>query len=89
MLGGGRPVIVDRDEGMPGPVEKRCGDGGAEAGGAVDPHLAVGDLVEAALKIVEGDVHGAVDVTLGPFVVAPDIEHNHIEVGSGVGQLRE
>ena len=55
----------------------------------MDPHLAVGDLVEAALKIVERNVHGAIDVTLGPFVVAPNIEHSNLAIGTGVGQFRE
>ena len=55
----------------------------------MDPHLAVRDLVEACLKIVERYVHGAVDVTVGPFVVAPNIEHRNLAIGSGFGQFRE
>ena len=55
----------------------------------MDPYLAVGNLVEAGLKIVKRYMHSAVDVTLGPFVVAPNIEHSNCALGSGVGEFRE
>jgi hypothetical protein len=89
VFGGGSPVVVDSDDGVARLVEQRRGDGGAVAGSAMHPHLSVGDLVEAALQIVKGDVHGAVDVAVGPFVVSSDIEDGDMAVDSGIGQFRE
>ena len=53
------------------------------------PHLAGGDLVEPVQQFVQGDVDGAVDVRLGPFQVAPDVEDDHAAVVADLGEVGE
>ena len=74
------------------------GDRGAVARGAVDPHLALGHLVDAVGEFVQRDVQGVARRTPGPLVVAAGIEDLHRpplhrrgqagEVGDAVGAQR-
>src|SRR5690349_8429083 len=57
-------AVVDGDHGDTAGGEDGGGDGGAVPAGTVHPHLPGGDLADAAEELVQGDVHGAVDVAL-------------------------
>ena len=51
------------------------------AGGAVHPQLPGRDLAGAGEHLVQWDVHGAVDVRLGPFQVAPHVQDGRVPGG--------
>ena len=73
----------------PAASSMRGRDGGAVATGAVHPHLAGGDLVDAAGQLVDRDVDGAVDAGLGELVRPAYVEHDDLAVVSDLAELGE
>lgn len=77
---GALPVVVDEHDVAASPGQKGGGDRGTEAARAVDPHLAVGDAGDVSGQVVERNVHGPVEVSRPPLVMASRIQDDHVRV---------
>src|ERR1035438_9848180 len=86
---GAVPVVVDMDNLAAGPVKQRGADGGAEAAGAVHPHLAGRNLASSLLQFPERDVYRPGEMAGPPLVGTADIEHDHAVASPRGGQRRE